>query len=192
VSITQITIIVIAAIVVVGVILGVWFSNRNRSKRLRGKFGSEYDLTLEKTGNRRAAEESLKEREERISKLDIHDLDQTERDCYQADWRQIQAQFVDDPSESLSKANILITEVMTARGFPVADFEQRAADLSVLFPDFVPKYREAHNISLKNQTGQASTEELRQAMVCYRSLFEQLLGTPQVMTKEKEMEKEIQ
>lgn len=186
----QIIVIVAAVVVVVGVILGIWFATNNRSKRLHRKYGAEYDLILQKTGDERKADEAIKEREERVSKLGIHDLDQTEKDCYHTDWLQIQAQFVEDPTESISKANIMISDVMVARGFPEADFEQHAADLSVLYPKLVQNYREANDVVMKNQTGEASTEELRQAMICYRSLVEGLVGAPQAMTKEKETEKE--
>ena len=173
--------ILIAAAVVVAAGLGIWYAmRRQRSQNLREKFGPEYDLTMEKTGDQRTAEKTLGEREKRVVKLDIRALDQNERDRYHGEWTQIQADFVDDPSKSVKEANRLITEVMIARGFPVADFEQRTADLSVMYPDFISNYRNANVIALKNQRNEASTEELRQAMVYYRSLFEELLGTVEV------------
>jgi hypothetical protein len=166
--------------------LGIWFASRTRrSKNLREKFGPEYDLSLEKEGSKRTAEEALKEREKRVTKLDVRDLNQNERDRYHTEWLEVQAQFVDDPSKALAKANLLITEVMLARGFPVADFEQRAADVSVLYPNFVTNYRSANAIAMKNQLNQASTEEMRQAMVSYRTLFDELLGTLDVTGQEK-------
>lgn len=170
--------IVVAVLTVVGLVFGVWFASRNRrsSQKLREKYGPEYDLTMEKAGNQRKAEAALEEREKRVTKLNIHDLDQIKRDRYQLEWTGIQADFVDDPSKSLEKANQLITEVMISRGFPVTDFEQRAADLSVMVPNFVSNYRNANAIVLKNQRNETSTEELRQAMVYYRSLFDELLG----------------
>ena len=170
--------IVVGVLIIVGLVLGVWFSSRRRhsSQKLREKFGPEYDLTMEKAGNQRTAEEALGEREKRVTKLNIRDLDQNERERYHTEWIGIQADFVDDPSKSLEKANQLITEVMINRGFPVADFEQRAADLSVMYPNFVSNYRNANAVALKNQRNETSTEELRQAMVYYRSLFEELLG----------------
>jgi len=170
--------ILIAAAVLLTASLIAWLAIRRwRSHKLRGKFGSEYDYTMEKVGDRRAVEETLAEREKRVSKLEIRALHDDERDRYHGEWIEIQANFVDDPTKSVEEANRLITEVMIARGFPVADFEQRAADLSVMYPEFVSNYRSAYDIALKNQRNGASTEELRQAMVYYRSLFEELLGT---------------
>ncbi len=112
-----------------------------RSLRLKRKFGPEYDYTVEKVGDRRTAEADLTGREKRVVILDIHELNDHERDRYHGEWTEIQADFVDDPAKSVKRANWLITEVMIAHGFPVADFEQRAADLSVLYPNFAPKYR---------------------------------------------------
>ena len=187
---TMIQILIAAAVLIVGGI-GIWFALRlSRSRNLRQKFGPEYDYTMEKVGDRRAVEETLAEREKRISKLDIRSLDEAERDRYHGEWLEIQADFVDNPSKSVDSGNRLITEVMVARGFPVADFEQRAADLSVMYPDFVINYRNAYAIALKNKGNQTSTEELRQAMVYYHSLFEELLGAADerfIEAKEKEV-----
>ena len=166
------------AAVVIGAVLVILISGRRRSsKNLREKYGSEYDLTMEKSGNRKAGEKALHGREDRISKLDIHDLDTKERNRYQAEWIEIQADFVNDPPKSIEAGDKLISKVMIARGFPVNNFEQRAADVSVLYPDFVTNYRNAEAIALKNRSNGASTEELRQAMVDYRNLFNELLGT---------------
>jgi len=189
-QIVALIVVVIAVALAVGI--GIWFAGRTkRSKTLREKFGPEYDLTMEKTGNKRATEATLGEREKRISQLDIRDLNPTERDRYHKEWTEIQANFVDEPSKSLEKANLLVTEVMMARGFPVADFEQRAADVSVLYPNVVTNYRHANVIALKNQSNEASTEELRQAMVHYRSLFDELLGTVKVDDVATEDKKEV-
>jgi hypothetical protein len=177
---TMVLILIVAVVLIVAV-LAVWsVMRRRRSQNLREKFGPEYDHTLEKEGDRRTAEATLKEREKRVTKLDVRALDQTERDRYHGEWTNIQAGFVDDPSKSVEAANQLITEVMIARGFPVADFEQRAADLSVMFPNFVSNYRNAQAIALKNKQNGTSTEELRQAMVYYHSMFEELLGSAEV------------
>jgi hypothetical protein len=186
VNITQpMIIIVVAVVIVIGIGIGIWFASRTkRSKNLREKFGPEYDLSMEKEGSKRTAEQSLTEREKRIKTLEVRDLNQNERDRYHTEWLEVQAQFVDDPSKALAKANTLITEVMLARGFPVADFDQRAADVSVMYPNFVSNYRSANTIALKNQRNEASTEEMRQAMVSYRTLFDELLGTMD-LTKEK-------
>ncbi len=184
--------ILIAALVIIVVLLIVWTSMvRRRSQQLRERFGPEYDYTLEKEGDKQSAEETLKEREKRVTNLDIRPLTDAERDRYRAEWTQIQADFVDVPTKSVEDANRLITEVMVARGFPVADFDQRAADLSVLYPDFVSNYRTANAISLKNQNNGASTEELRQAMVSYRALFDELLSAANVPPTTRETVKEV-
>lgn len=176
-----IIVIVIAAIVI-------WFAMRkNRSDQLRNKFGPEYDYTIEKEGDARKAELALEERQKRVEKLQIRPLAEDARRRYSDEWLQIQSDFVDDPKSAVDQANRLITEVMIARGFPVADFEQRAADLSVLYPQFVPDYRNAYSIAMRNQTDGTSTEDLRQAMVYYHSLFAELLETER--TKELEMTK---
>ncbi|PKO15075.1 MAG: hypothetical protein CVU39_11970 [Chloroflexi bacterium HGW-Chloroflexi-10] len=186
--------ILILVLVVVAIFLaaalGVVFASRNkRSQKLRDKFGPEYDLTVKNVGDQRKAEETLDEREERVTKLNIRDLKITERDAYSEEWQKIQADFVDNPSTSVDEASRLITEVMIARGFPVSDFEQRAADLSVMYPNFVPNYRNAYDIALKNQRKETSTEELRQAMVNYHSMFEELLGIVKVNeVEDKDME----
>ncbi len=164
----------ILAVVVLAILTG---TRKGRSQKLREKYGPEYDFTMEKVGGQRKTEETLKEREKRVNKLDIRALDEHARERYQGEWNKIQTDFVDNPSKSVEQANRLIMEVMVARGFPVADIEQRAADLSVMYPNFVPNYRNAYAIALKNQSNEASTEELRQAMVYYHSLFEELLGT---------------
>jgi hypothetical protein len=180
-------VVLIALAILVVVSLVAWAAIRlRRSQKLRKKFGPEYDYTMEKVGDRRVAEETLEEREKRVSKLAIRTLEPNEWDHFHAEWVEIQADFVDEPAQSVEEANRLIKEVMEARGFPVADFEQRVADVSVLYPDFVSNYRNAHAIAVRNQrNGGVSTEELRQAMVYYRSLFEELLETAETNVKEK-------
>lgn len=186
------TLLLVIVVVVIAAGVGIWFFNRKqRSQNLREKFGPEYAYTMEKAGDdQNVAEKALKEREQRVVKLDIHPLNETERNRYHGEWIQIQADFVDDPVKSVKEANRLISEVMIARGFPIADFEQRAADLSVLYPNFVLNYRLAEAIALKIESNGASTEDLRQAMVYYRSLYEELLGTAEVKefeTREKQV-----
>lgn len=168
--------IIIVAIVAI-VALVILFANRKRhSDDLRQKFGPEYDYAIKKEGDTRKAELDLEEREKRVNELKIHALEGNLRDRYNTEWMEIQTKFVDDPKEAVNHANRLITEVMVARGFPVEDFEQRAADLSVLYPEFVPNYRNAYSIVNRNQNDGTSTEDLRQAMVDYHSLFDELLG----------------
>ena len=186
---TLIPYLVAAAIVIVAALVIGLAITYIRSMRLKKKFGPEYEYSLEKAGDRRAAESVLQQRQKRVLDLDIHSLDDKDKIRYHDEWVEIQAEFVDDPQKSITKANSLITEVMIARGFPVADFDQRAADLSVLYPDFVPNYRNAHEIAIKNQDGGASTEELRQAMVNYHAMFDEVLETYHIEVKEMEMAK---
>jgi len=172
----NLTLIGLASLILL-IILGIWFAlTRRRTQKLREKYGSEYDYTIEQTGGQPQAEAALEEREKRVHSLDIRELSSDQWNRYILDWSEIQTKFVDDPSNSVERANRLIIEVMIARGFPVADFEQRAEDLSVFYPQFVPDYRQANAIALKNQNNTATTEELRQAMVYYHSLFNELLG----------------
>lgn len=174
---TTIVIVAVSAVLAI-IILGLIITRgKRRSQKLKTKFGSEYDYTMERSGNIKSAENSLEERERRVSKMEIKPLDQNKRDHYQEMWLKIQSDFVDDPSKAIADANQLITGVMIVCGFPIADFDQRAADISVMFPDFVSNYRSANLIAQKNKDLGATTEELRQAMVYYRNLFQELLGT---------------
>lgn len=173
-----ITLLLIAVLVVLAAGLGIWLViRRQHSEQLREKFGPEYDYTLEKTGDQRAAEAALEEREKRFQELNVHELEEAARERYQNEWLEVQSDFVDNPSKAVEDANRLVTEVMIARGFPVADFEQRAADLSVMYPDLVANYRQAYAIATQNQHNSASTEDLRRSMVYYHSMFAELLGT---------------
>lgn len=179
--------IVLAVLVVIAVALVIFMAIlRIRSRRLKKMFGPEYDYTLERLGDRRTTEANLQEREKRVVNINIHPLSDAERNRYHTEWTETQASFVDDPYSAVDKANQLITEVMIARGFPVADFVQRSADLSVIYPNLVPGYREANSIASKTHDSSVFTEELRQAMVNYHSLFDELLST--VRTPEREME----
>lgn len=175
---------VIVALIVIVVILVILFAvvRRRRtetSQNLRGKFGPEYDRTVKQTGSRRKAEQELQERQERVSSLQLHALSDQQRQSFNDRWRDVQAQFVDDPPTAIGRADGLVQEVMRARGYPVGDFEQRAADVSVDHADVVNHYRTAHEIASRHEQGQANTEDLRNAMVSYRSLFEELLHTAQ-------------
>ena len=169
-----IVIAVAAAIVVVGI---VWAATRTRRTRsLQDRFGREYDRTVEKAGGRREAERELAEREKRHDELDLRPLPPDARDRYLAQWQETQGLFVDDPTGAVSEADELVQRVMRARGYPVDDFEQRAADISVEHPELVEKYRTAHGIAQASERGQASTEDLRQSVRHYRALFVELLG----------------
>jgi hypothetical protein len=169
---------VLALVVLVLVGVWVWIASRRRSERLQRRFGPEYDRTVETSGSRRSAESELVAREERRGKLDIRPLEPEKRDDFVRQWRDTQARFVDEPGPAVEEADRLVAEVMRARGYPVEDFEQREADISVDHASVVDNYRAAHGISLANRHGEANTEDLRQAMVHYRSLFEELLDSP--------------
>ncbi len=182
---TLIIIIVVLVVVIFGVILGLVFSRRNRSERLHEQFGSEYDRTVQTMGGEKKAQTELNERQKHVEALDIRPLSVSERDRYLADWTAVQSKFVDEPGQAIVDADRLIVEVMQIRGYPVSDFEQRAADLSVKYPALVSNYRGAREIANKNKLQQANTEELRQAMIYYRSLFEELLKTESVVGEEK-------
>ena len=173
---TWLWILIIAAAVLV-VLIAAWAVGRSRrTRQLREGFGPEYERTVDERG-RRQAESELAERQERREKLDIRPLTTAARDRFLERWRTTQERFVDEPEGAVSDADRLVTEVMRERGYPVDDFEQRAADVSVDHPELVENYRAAHDISRRSRDGQASTEDLRQAMVHYRSLFEELLET---------------
>jgi predicted nucleic acid-binding protein len=171
-----IVIVIAAAVIVVGAIA--WSAARaRRRKGLQERFGNEYDRTVADAPSRREAEANLTEREKRREELDIRPLDQSSRDRYASEWDKTQARFVDDPEAAVGDADRLIQRVMLERGYPVDDFEQRANDLSVDHPDVISNYRAAHGISIANDRGKASTEDLRTAMVHYRALFAELLET---------------
>lgn len=181
-----ISIIVVLAIgvLLVGAVLGWVFARRQRTKHLRRQFGPEYDRVVREAGDRDEAEAELEARQERIKSLDIHPLSPDERDHYVEAWQSIQVRFVDQPAEAVEEANQLVTEVMQTRGYPMVDFDQRMADLSVEHAEVIKNYRAARAIAQKNKQGEASTEELRQAMVHYRGLFAELVGAPDIQKKE--------
>jgi len=169
-----IVIAVAAVIVVLGVVWAAMRSRRTRS--LQDRFGREYDRTVEKAGGRRGGERELADREKRHDELDLQPLSPRARNRYLDQWEGTQARFVDDPSGAVSEADELVQRVMRDRGYPVEDFERRAADISVEHPDLVEKYRTAHGIARANARGEASTEDLRHSVRHYRALFVELLG----------------
>jgi len=172
---TQSTMIVIVVAVLVLAAIGWLVWQRQRSEALRSRYGPEYDRALNEMGDRRRAEAELVKREVRVSQLDIRPLSAAQRNDYAARWRSIQAKFVDDPKGAVTDADGLVDEVMKTRGYPIATFDQRAADLSVHHPRVVENYRAARDIALRHRRGQATTEDLRQAMVFYRALFQDVL-----------------
>jgi len=173
--------VVIAIIVVIIVAAAVAYMvmQRRRSEHLREQFGPEYDRTVEQAGRKRDAESVLIEREERVRKhLQIRPLADEDRERFGAQWGDVQSEFVDDPPAAVSNADRLVGQVMSARGYPMGDFDRQAEDISVDHPDVVDNYRTAHDIALRRETGDASTEDLRTAMLHYRALFESLLESP--------------
>lgn len=167
--------IAVVAVIVVAAIL-VLAMRRQRTARLRSRFGPEYERTVEDVGDRRRAEHELHERQKRVSKFEIRPLSASERDHFIEAWRVIQAEFVDQPKQALAKADDLLTDVMRSRGYPVENFEQRSADLSVDHPSVVQHYRAGREIALLHRQGEADTEDLRQAMIHFRALFDELIG----------------
>lgn len=184
---TLMIVIVVLVVVIAGVILGFVFSRRKRSEKLQEKFGPEYDRTVQTMGDEKKAQTELNERQKYVETLEIRTLSVSERERYLADWTAVQSKFVDEPGQAIIDADRLIMEVMQLRGYPVSDFEQRAADISVKYPGLVSNYRGAREIADKNKLGQANTEELRQAMIYYRSLFEELLKTEYAIGEEKKV-----
>lgn len=170
--------IVLAIVLIALIALGVWLWQRQRTSRsLQEQFGPEYDRTVESEGGRRSAESELQERQRRLDELEIRELPTATRRRYQGSWQMTQARFVDSPAEAVAEADRLVTEVMAARGYPMEDFDQRAADISVDHPHLVENYRSAHEISRLSSRNEADTEELRRAMVHFRALFEELLAS---------------
>ncbi len=169
--------VIVAVVVVVAAFAIFWYMQQKRkSDALRGQFGSEYERAVQSSDSRRAAETELERRQERVNQLDIRLLSPDDRGRFANSWQLVQTQFVDDPAGAVADADSLIGDVMLKRGYPVGDFEQRAADISVDHPDVVSNYREAHRLAQMSERGEASTEDLRKAMVHYRSLFNDLLG----------------
>lgn len=168
----------IAVVVLIGAALTWVVLEGQRRKRLRARFGSEYDNTVRRSGGRLRAESELEAREKRVKEYEIRPLAPETRARFAEEWRLIQGRFVDRPSLAVAEADTLVTEVMHTRGYPMSNFEQRAADISVDHPHVVEHYRAARTIAVRSERGNATTEELRQAMVHYRTLFEDLLETP--------------
>jgi hypothetical protein len=181
VSTTQIAIVIAVAVMVVAGI-AVWlFIRKRRTERLRTRFGgAEYDRALQEGGNRRHAEAGLDKRADRVESLHIQPLGPGDRARFVESWRKVQARFVDGPGGAVTEADQLLGDVMATRGYPVSDFEQRAADISVDYPLVLENYRSAHKFAIRQTQGQASTEELRQAIIHYRALFDELVGEPEM------------
>ena len=164
----------VIALIIIAVIAFVT-SRKKRRLQLRQRFGPEYDRVLQQEGDPRKAEGVLEFRQKHRGQFKVHPLSASDRSNFATRWNEVQARFVDDPRGAVTVADSLVTDVMQTRGYPIGEFNQRAADLSVDYPLIVENYRAAHDIALRHGEGNASTEELRQAMVHYRLLFQELL-----------------
>jgi hypothetical protein len=168
--------IILALAAVVALAIYVEF-RRKKSSALRAKFGSEYDRAVVTHGSQGKAEAKLTDRANRVEKLNIRELGATERERYLADWQTVQSRFVDHPKGAVTEADELITSLLQARGYPLAGFEQRAADVSVDYPRVMENYRAAQAIAVRPGKADATTEELRTAMIHYRGIFDELMQT---------------
>ncbi|MBV8154726.1 MAG: hypothetical protein JO029_03800 [Candidatus Eremiobacteraeota bacterium] len=168
---------VIGAIVLIAIVLAiVWAVRAARSRELEKRFGPEYDRMLRERGDKAAAERELAARQDRVKRFHIEELPAGARARYTEEWRTVQSRFVDEPQSAVVEADHLVVAVMRDRGYPVENFEQRAADISPDHPHVVADYRVAHDIALRSERGEVQTEDLRQAMQHYRTLFNDLLG----------------
>ena len=175
----KLIVLVAAVIVIIAVVAWLYVRKRkNTTEDLRQKFGPEYERAVLTHGSERKAEAKLADREKRVEKLNIRDLDSMEHERFSERWEAVQSRFVDSPKGAVVEADDLVSSVMKARGYPVSDFDQLAADISVDHPRVMENYRSAHEIALRVGKDQASTEELRTAMIHYRSLFEELVQVP--------------
>ncbi|MGA8835265.1 MAG: hypothetical protein WCF74_24850 [Candidatus Sulfotelmatobacter sp.] len=173
--------IMLGAVVILIIAVLAWLYVRKRKSTtadLRKKFGPEYDRAVQVHGAGRKAESKLEDREKRVEKLNIRDLDPMEHERFSKQWDSVQSRFVDSPKGAVAEADDLVSSLMKTRGYPVSDFDQRAADISVDHPRVVENYRSAHEIALRVGKDQATTEELRTAMIHYRSLFDELVQAP--------------
>jgi hypothetical protein len=186
---TTTIIIAVIALLVIGGLLGMVFSRRQRTKKLKERFGPEYDHTVSQIGDQRRAESELEARMGHVKSLEIRPLSAEAAERFTREWQATQAQFVDEPLTAVQKVNRLIKEVMNAKGYPVQDFEQRAADISVDYPELVTDYRGLHTIATKSEHEDITTEDMRQAMIHGRALFENLLQPETVVEETNQKEK---
>lgn len=177
--IVTIVLIIVVLVVIAAVFVGV---QAGRRKKLQSTFGPEYDRVVADTGNRTEAEKELREREKRHADLELKDLTPDSQARYSAAWEEVQIEFIDNPSAAVGKADELVTSLIADRGYPTGEYDDRLADLSVEHASTLEHYRDAHAISERSRDGSASTEDLRQALVHYRVLFAELLGTNPVST----------
>lgn len=167
--------VIVIAVALVFLLAIAWvLVRKQRTLNLRKRFGPEYDLAVRESGSQRA-ESALLEREKRVGRFTMREISPEEHEQFQTEWRMIQSHFVDDPGSAVGEADLLVDRLVQARGYPAGDFEQRAADISVAHPQLVANYRAAYQIAEQHRQGQAGTEELRNALIYYRSLFDELL-----------------
>jgi hypothetical protein len=174
-----IVLIIVVLVVIAAVVYGV---QAGRRKKLQSTFGPEYDRVVADTGSRTEAEKELRDREKRHAELELKELSPESRQRYRAAWEEVQIQFVDNPSEAVGTADELVTHLISERGYPTGEYDEQLANLSVAHANTLQHYRDAHEISERNTAGSATTEDLRQALVHYRALFADLLGTDPVST----------
>ena len=182
----NLNLIVLVSVVILVVAGGAWLYARKRRTTTAGlqyKFGSEYQRAVQEHGSERKAEAKLADREKRVEKLNLRDLDPMEHERFSKQWESVQSRFVDSPKGAVTEADDLVSSLMKTRGYPVSDFDQRAADISVDHPRVVENYRSAHDIALQVGKDSATTEDLRTAMIHYRSLFEELVHVPATVEK---------
>lgn len=182
-AITPTTIVVIIVALIVLAIIVAAVSRQQSHRRLEHRFGPEYDRTVTATGDRAAAARELHDREKRRRRFERRELDPAVRNRFRERWRAIELRFVDEPAACVREADALVNEVMVKRGYPMDEFDQRSDDLSVDYPALVDNYRQAHRIANANERGTASTEDLRKALVYYRSLFAELLNDADTRTQ---------
>jgi hypothetical protein len=173
---TSIIVLIVVIVVLLAIIAGLAITMASRRKKLQERFGPEYDRLVTESDSRRLAEAELTERERRVKKLDLRELSAADRQRYLGQWTAVQERFVDDPTAAIAEGQHLVEAVMRDRGYPVAEYHQTLADLSVEHAQLLDHVRQAHDISDKAKTGRASTEEERVAMLHYRELFADLLG----------------
>ena len=174
----KIALVLVVFVAIVAIAAIVILFRKRRRQHLKEQFGPEYDRIAQQQGGPAQAEVELLKREKRVQSFSISPLSPETRDGYAEEWSVVQRRFVDDPATAVTEADGLVNRVMGARGYPIADFDQRAADLSVNYPGVVQNYRSARSIAQRHARGEAGTEGLRQAIVYYRSLFDELLDMP--------------
>jgi hypothetical protein len=173
---TVVIVVIIAVVVLLAAAALFYLYQRRRSGELRQRFGPEYEHTIDESGDRRTAERDLRERERRVSKLEIRPLTSEAAEHYRTEWSHVQQSFVDEPGAAVADADQLVLRMMREEGYPVDEFDQRVNDISVDHPEVAAHYRDAHRVAVAQTRGEADTEELRQAVTAYRYLVEALLA----------------